>query len=695
MPFSLSPSITITEKDLSSIIPQTSNTVACFVGRFNQGPVDQVTDISSESKLFEIFGRPDPGERGVDWWTCANFLKYGDKLKVVRVNEGDGTYYGTESGLTSGSPAQRFGVGYPTNAGRTAAAKVFAKSPGSISNSFRLCLHPATTRAFKDICAGGDGTSATSHLPSFADENNLFSYHPTSTPEVFNSNAAGILTNGATQDEIHYALIDQTGLINGENPGVTGAVLEKFEGLSMWKGVYDSTGRNLYYKDYINQNSAYIKIEEDTHRSLIFGNQYLGTTAPNESNDTTNILSASGFFGQGQEWGSSTGGDPTWTPTTTTMPHPLGSRRDFSHIGAGATYNQGDFNTFTKMKAIRGVTAAPLAYNAVFSGGADSGVTFPYEGAGNNSSLNNVRNPHVAAVRSAYNKHFADPEFSEVDLILGGAAEALISAELIEIANSRKDCLVFISPPASPKGTEFNDIAFSSNLAGYSGPQDVINYRLDKGFNSSYAVMDSGWKYQYDSYNDKFRWVPLNADTAGLVARTEDGTAPFFSPAGLNRGQIAGVVKLALNPTKAERDRLYSNSINPVVAFPGEGAVLFGDKTLQRRTTSLDRINVRRLLTTLEKAISTAAKFQLFEFNDEFTRRSFTSTITPFLTRVQSQRGITDFRVVCDESNNTGEVISNNQFVADIFLKPVQSTNFINLNFSVVRADAVFNESIV
>ena len=198
----------------------------------------------------------------------------------------------------------------------------------------------------------------------------------------------------------------------------------------------------------------------------------------------------------------------------------------------------------------------------------------------------------------------------------------------------------------------------------------------------------------FDTYNDRFRWVPLNADTAGIVARTEDTIAPFFSPAGFNRGRVQGVVKLAINPTKAERDELYAVGINPVVSFPGEGAVLFGDKTLQRRSSSLDRINVRRLLITLEKAISTAAKFQLFEFNDDFTRRSFKASVEPFLRRIQSERGITDFRVVCDETNNTSEVISQNQFVADIFIKPAQSINFINLNFSVLRADATFSESV-
>jgi phage tail sheath protein FI len=236
---------------------------------------------------------------------------------------------------------------------------------------------------------------------------------------------------------------------------------------------------------------------------------------------------------------------------------------------------------------------------------------------------------------------------------------------------------------------------FDSSLGGYSGPTSVVSYRNDTlSASSSYAVMDSGYKYMYDSYNDQYRWVPLNPDVAGLVVRTESQTDPWYSPAGYNRGKIMGVVKLALNPNKAERDELYEAGINPVVTFPGEGTILFGDKTLQRRATALDRINVRRLMIHLEKAIATAAKYQLFEFNDAFTRRSFVNMINPFLRRVQAQRGVTDFRVVCDDNNNTSQVIDNNEFIADIFIKPTKSINYIQLNFTVLRSDALFTESV-
>jgi phage tail sheath protein FI len=204
--------------------------------------------------------------------------------------------------------------------------------------------------------------------------------------------------------------------------------------------------------------------------------------------------------------------------------------------------------------------------------------------------------------------------------------------------------------------------------------------------------MDSGWKYQYDKYSDKYRWVPLNGDIAGLCARTDNNRDAWWSPAGYNRGQVKNVVKLAFNPQKAARDSLYMKQINPVVTFPGQGTILFGDKTQQTRPSAFDRINVRRLFIVLEKAIATAAKFSLFEFNDEFTRAQFRNMVEPFLRDIQGRRGITDFKVVCDETNNTGQVIDTNQFIGDIYIKPARSINFIQLNFIAVSTGVDFSE---
>jgi phage tail sheath protein FI len=209
---------------------------------------------------------------------------------------------------------------------------------------------------------------------------------------------------------------------------------------------------------------------------------------------------------------------------------------------------------------------------------------------------------------------------------------------------------------------------------------------------SSYAVMDSGYKYQYDKYNDLYRWVPLNGDIAGTCVRTDNTNDAWWSPAGYNRGQIKNVIKLAWNPRKAERDVIYSNGINPVVTSPGQGTVLFGDKTLQAKPSAFDRINVRRLFIVLEKAISVSAKYSLFEFNDAFTRAQFKNLVTPYLRTVQGRRGITDFLVVCDDTNNTPQVIDSNQFVGDIYIKPARSINFIQLNFVAVPSGVQFSE---
>lgn len=280
---------------------------------------------------------------------------------------------------------------------------------------------------------------------------------------------------------------------------------------------------------------------------------------------------------------------------------------------------------------------------------------------------------------------FANAELYDISLIMLGKASSSVATYVINnIAETRLDCVAFVSP---------QDVSSGDVIIGSSSTEStaIIAYR-DELPSTSYAVMDSGYKYQYDRYNDKYRYVPLNGDVAGLCARTDYTNDPWFSPGGLNRGQIKNVVKLAFNPNKTLRDNLYKSGINPVVTFPGEGTVLFGDKTLLAKPSAFDRINVRRLFIVMEKAIATAAKFQLFEFNDGFTRAQFKNLVEPFLRDVQGRRGITDFVVKCDESNNTGEVIDRNEFVADIFVKPNRSINFITLNFVAARSAINFSE---
>ena len=280
---------------------------------------------------------------------------------------------------------------------------------------------------------------------------------------------------------------------------------------------------------------------------------------------------------------------------------------------------------------------------------------------------------------------FANAELYDISLIALGKASSTVATYVINnVAETRLDCVVF----ASPEDVSSGDII---TLTGSDAADAIVAYR-DELPSSSYAVLDSGYKYQYDRYNDKYRYVPLNGDVAGLAARTDYTNDPWWSPAGLNRGQIKNVVRLAFNPGKTERDTLYKAGVNPVVNFPGQGTVLYGDKTLLSKPSAFDRINVRRLFIVLEKAIATAAKYQLFEFNDSFTRAQFKNLVEPFLRDVQGRRGVTDFRVVCDDTNNTGEIIDRNEFVADIYIKPNRSINFITLNFIAARSSVAFTE---
>ncbi len=276
----------------------------------------------------------------------------------------------------------------------------------------------------------------------------------------------------------------------------------------------------------------------------------------------------------------------------------------------------------------------------------------------------------------------ADAETVDVNLIFAPVdanGTNTIAQYLIALAESRKDVMVFLSPPIE-------------DTVGSSTPAADVNTWADTLSSSSYAVIDSSALKVYDKYNDVYRWIPASGHVAGLCANTDEVSDPWFSPAGYNRGQLLNVTKLAFNPKQADRDTLYKARVNPIVSFPGQGIVLFGDKTALAKPSAFDRINVRRLFIVLEKAIATAAKFQLFEFNDEFTQAMFRNMTEPFLRDVQGRRGVTDFKVVCDETNNTGEVVDTNRFVADIYIKPARSINYITLNFIATRTGVEFSE---
>jgi hypothetical protein len=275
---------------------------------------------------------------------------------------------------------------------------------------------------------------------------------------------------------------------------------------------------------------------------------------------------------------------------------------------------------------------------------------------------------------------FANKEAIDISLILTAAHSVTVQQSVIDsVAIGRADCVAFISPRRS-------------DVINQSGNEstNILNWLTTLSRTSSYVMADSGWKYQLDKYNNVYRWIPLNGDIAGLCVHTDNIRDPWFSPAGFNRGAIKNSVKLAWNPTKPFRDILYKAGVNSVVSFPGQGTVLFGDKTLLDKPSAFDRINVRRLFITLEKSIAQAAKYSMFELNDEFTRAQFIALVSPFLRDIQGRRGLTDFKVVCDSTNNTQQVIDSNQFVGDIYIKPARSINYIQLNFVAVGTGVDF-----
>jgi len=316
-----------------------------------------------------------------------------------------------------------------------------------------------------------------------------------------------------------------------------------------------------------------------------------------------------------------------------------------------------------------GLTAAGTTYNRTYVANTTIALTLGTDDVGTDATIQN-----------GYSL-FANKEYVDISLVLTGGYDTTVQQYVIDnIANYRADCVAFISPPQTSV----------VNQAG-SEASNITTWLGTLARSSSYVVVDSGWKYMYDKYNNVYRWIPLNGDIAGLCAYTDEIRDPWWSPAGLNRGNIKNAIKLAWNPAKSYRDTLYAAGVNPVISLPGNGIVLFGDKTLQAKPSAFDRINVRRLFLVLEKAISKAAQYSLFEFNDDFTRAQFVALVTPFLREVQGRRGITDFKVVCDTTNNTPYIIDSNQFVGDIYIKPARSINFIQLNFVAVGTGVDFS----
>jgi phage tail sheath protein FI len=564
MAFQVSPGVQVQEIDATNVVPAVSTSIGGFAGSFNWGPVDEIVTVSSENELAAKFGTPDDST-AKHFLVAASFLKYGNALKVVRVASG-------HENATSDGSGQLIKNDEDYDNSSLSVGNWIAKHPGVLGNSIKVGLVTASVSNFSTI----------QYLTSSDATKYLYSSIFDSIPGT--SEYASNLGKTSAADEVHVVVIDEDGAISGE----VGTVLESFGYLSQASDAKKSDGSSNYYKDVINQQSAYVY------------------WAAHDSNLT--------------DAGETVSANTTFVTSTTTLESSL-------------------------------------------SGGSDDNA------------------PTTGEIALGFDL-LEDSETEDVNLLFAAPdanGEEAIAEDLISIASSRKDCMAFVSPPIE-------------DTVGSSTPAADVKTFADGLTSSSYASCDSTALYVYDKYNDVYRWIGAAGHQAGLCANTDNVADAWFSPAGVNRGQLLGVTKLAFNPKKADRDTLYKARVNPIVSLPGQGTILFGDKTLLSRPSSFDRINVRRLFITLEKAISTAAKAQLFEFNDEFTRAQFRNLVEPFLRDVKGRRGLTDFLVVCDNTNNTQAVIDGNKFVADIFVKPARSINFISLSFVATRSGVEFSE---
>jgi hypothetical protein len=662
MAFQVSPGVLVTEKDLTNVIPAVSTTAGGIVITAEKGPIDEVTTISSETELVETFGKPN-SSNFEEFFCAANFLGYGNNLKVVRPITGLVNAVSTGTAVLIKNTSDYLdtyysetGAGQVTNIGTWA-----AREAGTLGNSLKVSLcsnstafgpHSQSGTLVNDSAAAIGDTTITMDDGGLFQAGDILEFGDTSNvpstdgaPSGFFYKVTSISTNTLTIARFNPAT-GQT-----ETGGLRHAVVDNAKVLRHWEYYFNFDGPPTTTDDVSaaggsNDEMHIAVIDEDGSITGTAGEILETFAGVSQAHDAKDASGNSNYYADVIYRNSKF---IYWIDHISTLSDGLGK--------TGQTFD----NT---------VGDAFVVSNTSLSGGTD-------DYAATN-----------AEIATAYEK-FNDTENVDISLLLCGPSQTGADATgdtkataVMDIATARKDCVAFISPARADVVGVANAITQTQNVVGFA----------DGLPSSSYAVIDSGYKQMYDRYNDVFRFVPLNGDIAGLCARTDSIADPFFSPAGYNRGQIRGAVKLAFNPNQTQRDELYKARVNPVVTFPGQGTILFGDKTAQSKPSAFDRINVRRLFIVLEKAIATAAKFQLFEFNDEFTRAQFRNLVEPFLRDIQGRRGMTDFSVVCDESNNTADVIDRNEFRADIFVKPARSINFIQLNFIATRTGVSFSE---
>ena len=714
MGFQLSPGVQVSEIDLTTIVPSVATSIGGIAGKFAWGPVNEVVTISDEVRLVDRFGKPNDGNAEY-WFSAANFLAYSNTLKVVRAANLTSTlnstsrFYGNVTSIvltsagTSANAVPNVAILGANTAQATATANVKVETLLASTNG--------TNYANGDILTVVGGTGNTAQI-TVATTNAISGEILTFNITRFGNytvapSATNVTFTGGTGSSFTANLTFNVSAINITNGGenysnFTGGATVLISGA----GISNATATATISQ--VSANTVIIENEDDYENNHDSGANTYGEWAakwPGELGNSIRVEMADSATFTGWTYAS----EFTSAPATSTSASTVGGSNDELHIividekgrfsGTPGTILE-KFEFVSKASDAKIFDGSTNYYKNVINGrsryvwwmahphgmtnwgSASQSTAFASLTVAVSRVLANGADGSITDgnLITAYDR-FANADSVDVNLLIAGPANQTIANYLIDnIAEVRKDCVVFISPEKADVVNNYGDevddcVAFRNTLTS-----------------SSYAVMDCNWKYQFDKYADLYRWIPLCGDIAGLCARTDQDRDPWYSPGGLNRGIIKNVVKLAWNPNKTDRDGLYVKGINPIVTFPGEGTILFGDKTLLARPSAFDRINVRRLFIVLEKAIARAARSSLFEFNDTFTRAQFVNLVEPFLRDVQGRRGIFDFRVVCDETNNTGEVIDRNEFIGDIYIKPARSINFIQLNFVAVRTGVSFDE---
>ena len=688
MPFQVSPGVNVSEIDLTTVTPAVSSTEGAIAGAFRWGPVDTKILVDSEATLARRFGKPT-NHNAETFFTAANFLAYGNKLYVVR--------------------AANTTASNNTAAAWNAIANTSAATDRTVFNIANQDAFDNNQSSFGTAGSGvlyiakWPGAAGNSLKVSICDSANAFSsvVNITADANVSSNVAQTYISVGVGSSSATIRMANATGKSVSDANTAAAAVIAQ-----LTVGDIVELGNTTIGKQLVKITSF------DTAPTTNTTHAFFNVNFDSTYNLSANLVSTT--FTRSWEYFNSV----DRAPGTTQYQASFGNTAAKDEIHVAIVDQDGDFSGVpgTVLEIYKGVARASDAktsdgagnyYKTVINGssqyvwlandrtGAASATALNMASSTNSKPLtlsfvDGSDGPDESTmafgdVTRGYDQ-FASAESVDISLVLSGKArggtkgEQLANYLIDNIAESRRDCVVFVSP----------DRADVVRQVG-SEATNVIEFR-NALRSSSYAVLDSGYKYQYDKYNDIYRYVPLNGDTAGLCVRTDDTRDPWFSPAGFSRGQIKNIVKLAYNPNKTDRDVLYKAGVNPVVTFPGQGTILFGDKTLLANASAFDRINVRRLFIVLEKAVAKAAKSLLFEFNDEFTRATFKNIVEPFLRDVQGRRGIVAFKVVCDGSNNTDQVIDSNQFVGDIYIKPARSINYIQLNFVAVRTGVEFSE---